>query len=153
MELTPATANRYIDHAFAQMLAVAARVGESKINERPIGPETNAIAALIIHCCGVVEFWLGHVALAEPSDRDRDAEFSRTATLSELAAHVADARGRARSHLERLEEGDGRDEGGRQFLLERDASDASVVLHVLEELYQHLGHMELTADVLTARSD
>ena len=35
-----------------------------------------------------------------------------------------------------------------RFLLDGDTSDASVVLHVLEELYQHLGHIELTADAL-----
>jgi hypothetical protein len=33
-----------------------------------------------------------------------------------------------------------------------DRSDGSLVLHVLEELYQHLGHLELTADAVAARS-
>jgi hypothetical protein len=153
MELSPATASVYLDHAFTQMLAVADRVGEPRINERPLGPTTNAIAALIIHCSGVAEFWLGHVALAEPTDRDREGEFSQTATLAELHAHVAAARDRVRSHLARLEAGEGRDEGGRQFLLEGDTSDASVVLHVVEELYQHLGHIELSADALERTHD
>ena len=31
-----------------------------------------------------------------------------------------------------------------------DTSDASVVIHVLEEAFQHLGHMELAADALLA---
>jgi hypothetical protein len=30
-------------------------------------------------------------------------------------------------------------------------SDGAIVFHVLEELYQHLGHMELAADALTIR--
>lgn len=130
------------------MLAVADRVGEPRINERPLGPTTNAIAALIVHCCGVAEFWLGHVALAEPSERDREGEFSQTATLDDLHAQVAATRDRIRILLARLEDGDGRDEGGRQFLPGADTSDASVVLHVVEELYQHLGHIELAADAL-----
>ncbi|MEZ5177080.1 MAG: hypothetical protein R2746_02040 [Acidimicrobiales bacterium] len=53
--------------------------------------------------------------------------------------------------IEALEAGSGVDEGGRVFLPGEDRSDASVVIHVLEELYQHLGHMELAADALTAR--
>jgi hypothetical protein len=47
-----------------------------------------------------------------------------------------------------LDAGEGCDDGGRQFLEEGDTSDAAVVLHVLEELYQHLGHMNLTVDAL-----
>jgi Protein of unknown function (DUF664) len=148
VELTPATVEVYVRHAFAQMLDVADRLGEPLINQRPLGPKTNAVAALIIHCCAVSEFWLGHVALGHPTDRDRDSEFSRTATLAEIHEMVHETVARAIEHIGRLEAGGGSDAGGRQFLLESDASDASVVVHVLEELYQHLGHMELAADAL-----
>lgn len=130
------------------MLKVADQLGEPLINQQPLGPSTNSVAALIIHCCEVTEFWLGHVALGHPSDRDRDSEFHRAASISELHALVDGALERAVRHLARLEAGAGKDEGGRQFLLDGDLSDAAVVLHVLEELYQHLGHMELTADAL-----
>jgi hypothetical protein len=43
------------------------------------------------------------------------------------------------------------DRTGRQFLEGGDESDGAIVLHVLEELYQHLGHMELAADALAVR--
>ena len=33
----------------------------------------------------------------------------------------------------------------------QEASDGAIVLHVLEELYQHLGHMELAADAFAVR--
>jgi hypothetical protein len=91
------------------------------------------------------------VALGRPSQRDRDGEFSRTATVAELHDLVGATLASARRDLDALEAGQGQDAGGRQFLPGADVSDASVVLHVLEELYQHLGHMELTADVLLAR--
>ena len=39
---------------------------------------------------------------------------------------------------------------GNQFVLAGGTSDTSIVLHVLEELYQHLGHAELAADALLA---
>lgn len=34
-----------------------------------------------------------------------------------------------------------------------DTSDASVVLHVVEELFQHLGHAELAAEALAGSDE
>ena len=148
VELARATAKIYVRLAFSQMLRVADRVGDEKVNVRPLGPDTNAVAPTIIHCCEVAEFWLGHVALGRGSIRNRDAEFSRTATVAELHQLVSGSVEQTVADIGRLEAGEGQDEGGRQFLEAGDGSDAAVVLHVLEELYQHLGHMEIAADVL-----
>ena len=150
MELTPATATRYLRHAFSQMLDVADRVGEDKVNERPLGPHTNSVAALITHCCGVAEFWFGHVGLGRPSERDRAGEFTAVASLAELHRSVAIALRQIDDDLEQLEAGaDSEFAAGRQFLLDgADESDASLVIHVIEELFQHLGHAELAADAL-----
>jgi hypothetical protein len=150
VELSPATATVYLDQAFTQMLRVADRLGDDLVNERPLGPSTNAVAALVIHCCGVSEFWLGHVALGRPTQRAREEEFSRTATVAELHELVARTRRQVVDDLARLDAGEGSDEGGRQFLPGGDTSDASAYLHVIEELFQHLGHMELAADALRA---
>ena len=43
------------------------------------------------------------------------------------------------------------DRTGRQFLEGGDESNGAIVVHVMEELYQHLGHMELAADALAVR--
>lgn len=149
MELSPATTSVYLRHAFTQMLAVADRLGDARLNERPLGPRTNAVGALIVHCCAVTEFWIGHVALGRPSTRDRSSEFSASTTLDEVHRLVDRTIAQALTDIEVLEAGGGRDEGGRQFLPGADTSDAAVVLHVVEELYQHLGHMELAADALS----
>ena len=61
VELSPTTATGYARLAFDQMLAVADRLGDERVNERPIAPHVNSVASLVIHCCGVAEFWLGHV--------------------------------------------------------------------------------------------
>lgn len=151
MELTPTTSGVYLRRAFDQILAVADRVGEPGINERPLGPDTNAIAALVAHCCGMTEFWLGHVALGRANHRQREAEFTTTLALAEVHERVAATLAQALADVDALEAGSGIDEGGRVFLPESDATDASVVIHVIEELYQHLGHMELAADALAAR--
>jgi len=149
MNLEPATAELYTRHAFTQMLEVADRLGERKVNDRPLGPRTNAVAALIIHCCEVTEFWLGHVGLGRPSQRDRESEFTRTATLAELHAMVDATLVTARADLDRIFRGDTQaDRTGFMFLIGGDESDGALVIHVLEELYQHLGHMEIAADAL-----
>jgi hypothetical protein len=174
MELQRGTAELYMRRAFGQMLEVADRLGDARVNDRPLGtaeaaalptagagaragesdrwPQTNAVAALIIHSCAVAEFWIGHVALGRPSDRDREAEFSSTATVVELHALVASTLSQIKEDLAAIDEGRTQaDRTGRQFLEGGDGTDGAIVLHVLEELYQHLGHMELAADALAVR--
>ena len=152
MELERGTAELYMRHAFGQMLGVADRLGDDRVNDRPLGPDTNAVAALIVHCCAVTEFWIGHVALGRPTSRNREAEFSTMATVSELRAMVDATLAQAAQDLAAVDEGRVQpDRTGRQFLEGGDESDGAIVLHVLEELYQHLGHMELAADALTFR--
>lgn len=152
MDLPPGTASGYVRLAFDQMLAVADRLGDAKVNERPIGPDTNAVAPIVVHCCGVAEFWLGHVGLGRESHRDREAEFSRTATVAELHALVDATRRQIDADLGALEAGaPSAYAADRQLLTVADETDASLVLHVIEELFQHLGHCEIAADALTAR--
>ncbi|MEO6318752.1 MAG: DinB family protein [Acidimicrobiales bacterium] len=155
MDLAPATASGYARLAFDQMLAVADRLSDATVNERPLGPDTNAVAAIVIHCCGVGEFWLGHVGLGRESQRDREAEFERTASVAELHALVDAATRQIDADLDALEalEAESPYAAGRQFLTVGDQSDASLVLHVIEELFQHLGHCELAADALVGESD
>jgi DinB superfamily len=174
MELERRTAELYVRHAFDQMLAVADRLGDDRVNDRPLEPaeaaalptagagarasesdrlpRTNAVAALVIHSCAVTEFWIGHVALGRPSRRDRESEFTSTATVGELHALVDATMEQLSDDLAAIDEGRTQpDRTGRQFLEGGDESDGAIVLHVLEELYQHLGHMELAADALTIR--
>ena len=119
MNLAPATAESYLRHAFAQMLGVADRLGDERVNLRPHGEGTNSVAALVVHCCGVAEFWLGHVALGRPTVRDRSAEFSSTATVAELHALVGATLATAAADIGALEAGKGVDAGGRQSLARR----------------------------------
>ena len=149
VELTPATASGYVRLAFDQMLAVADRLGDQRVNVRPIGPDTNSVAALVIHGCGVSEFWLGHVGLGRESRRDRDSEFSSTATLAELHSRVGSSLRQVDADLAALDAGaESPYAEWRKFLKVDSESDASLALHVIEELFQHLGHCEIAADAL-----
>lgn len=152
MELERGTAELYLRHAYGQMLDVVDRLGDDRVNDRPLGPDTNAVAALVVHCCAVTEFWIGHVALGRPTSRDRESEFSTTATVAELHALVESTLAQVTEDLAAIDAGRVQpDRTGRQFLEGGDQSDGAIVLHVLEELYQHLGHMELAADALAIR--
>lgn len=152
MELERGTAELYLRHAYGQMLDVVDRLGEDRVNDRPLGPDTNAVAALVVHCCAVTEFWIGHVALGRPTSRDRESEFSTTATVAELHALIESTLAQVTEDLAAIDAGRVQpDRTGRQFLEGGDQSDGAIVLHVLEELYQHLGHMELAADALAIR--
>ncbi|MET0727980.1 MAG: DUF664 domain-containing protein [Acidimicrobiales bacterium] len=150
MELAPETASRYVHLAFRQMLAVVDRLGDAKVNERPISSRTNAVAPLVVHCCGLAEFWLGHVGLGRDSDRDRDSEFTATATVEELHTAVDVALRQIDADLAALEAGAESPHAAHRAALfgEEDRSDAALVLHVIEELFQHLGHCEIVVDAL-----
>jgi uncharacterized protein (DUF952 family) len=138
----------HVDDAFDHMLRVAARVGP-RLNDRPVGPTTNSIGALVVHCAEVCEFWLGHVVLGRPSHRDRDAEFLAAPTMGELRARVTQARTQATWDLERIAAGEGGQPNELRAFALGDDSDDAMALYMLKELHQHLGHMELTADVLS----
>jgi hypothetical protein len=152
MELTHATAQRYVRLAFGQLREVVERLGDDRVNTRPHGPHTNSGAALVTHCCGVCEFWLGHVGLGRPSTRDRASEFRATATVAELVALLDATLAQVEADLVALDatRPESASAAFRDSLIEGDRSDASLVLHVIEELFQHLGHADLTADVLGA---
>jgi hypothetical protein len=152
MELAARTAEIYVRAAFTQMHGVVDRLDDDTVNLRPFGPTTNAVAGLVIHSCGVGEFWLGHVGLGRPSERAREDEFTTTATVRELHAVMEAAEAQVCADIRSLDAGGASDlyADGRQFLEEGDGSDAALVVHVIEELYQHVGHMDVTADALTA---
>ena len=150
MILEARTAETYLGLAVTQMHAVADRLGDDRVNRAPFGSETNSVAALVTHCCGVSEFWLGHVGLGRPTTRVRAEEFTATATVPELHDTLEAMRAQIVADVRALDAGEASPAHAsrRQTLEGADDSDAALVLHVLEELYQHLGHMQVTADAL-----
>jgi uncharacterized damage-inducible protein DinB len=150
MNLEARTAETYLGLAVTQMHGVVDRLAGDRVNEAPFGAGTNSVAALVTHCCGVGEFWLGHVGLGRPTARVRAQEFAATATVPELHDRLEAMRAQLVADVRALEAGGASPAHAslRQTLEDADDSDAALVLHVLEELYQHLGHMEGTADAL-----
>jgi hypothetical protein len=100
-----------------------------------------------------MEFWGGEVVAGREITRDRDAEFRAHGPVAGLTAAAADAQRRFRADAATAEFASpprgGTDDDMSPDELEF-TSQGHALLHVLEEVTQHLGQMELTRDVLRA---
>jgi hypothetical protein len=139
-----------IDRALDGMAAIAGELGDGRINERAALPGANSAFALVTHCLGVCEYWLGALVAGRPVERDREAEFTATGTVVRLERMLADGRARIRADLAGYRPGapltasqDPRFQGP-----EGELTTDAVLLHVLEELAQHHGQLEVLRDVL-----
>jgi uncharacterized damage-inducible protein DinB len=152
VELSAESTCVYLRHAFAGMDRVLDRLDDERVNQKPEGWGTNSVAGLIVHCCELAPSWFEMPGLGRDSDRDREAEFAATATVSELRKRIAAAADRSCELAEEFDRGPtAGDHPFRDFMPGSDRSDGALVLHVLEELFQHLGHMEVTADAVERR--
>lgn len=113
---------------------------------------SNSVIQLVLHCCGMMRRWSSGVNLGVEIPRDRDAEFTARRPVREVLTLAA------RTRAAFIADVDGTDlaappavvpAGRRQFWM---GSGHGVLLHVLEEISQHLGHAEITRDVLLARA-
>ena len=126
------------------------RLDDDRVNKRPDGWGTNSVAGLIVHCCELAPSWFQTPGLGRESARDRDAEFSTTATVAELRERILAAADRSCTLVDEFAAGPTASEHPlREFMPGSDRTDGALVIHVLEELFQHLGHMEVTADALS----
>ena len=135
------------------MLAIATELGDERVNIVPSLPGANSAYQIVFHCCGMLEWWTREAVQDIDVGRDRDKEFEASGSVAELTARVDGVRRQLRDDL-RVIDLDGP--------LKGDPSDhyqgtpiarsaRGVLLHVLEELAQHHGHLEITRDVVNQR--
>ncbi len=149
MELQSGTIRIYLRQALTGMVTALDRFSDESVNLRPHGDGTNSAAGLIVHACAAATYWFEHIGLGRPVERDRDSEFETTATVAELRGLLATTADRLDALAIDLDRGPTAiDHQLRVFLHGGDVSDGSLVLHAVEELFQHLGHLELTADAV-----
>ena len=111
------------------------------------GPEMNSIAVLIAHTAGSLRYWIGDVTMDEPSGRVREKEFqTRGLSGAELLPRLDATLDYARGALPRMRLGNLAEEihteEGETF------TRGWALLHALEHGYMHLGHIQLTAQLL-----
>jgi hypothetical protein len=142
----------YVDFALDQMTAILVGLGDELASTRPDLLGANSPYAIVTHCCGVLEWWGGEMVAGRAVQRDRAAEFVATGAVSDLRDRVQAAKSRLRADLAGVEW----DAPPRGAVDPDDAdlplgqTQSGVLLHIYEELSQHLGQLELTRDVLRA---
>lgn len=142
----------FVHRAFAGMLDALGEIGDDQANQAPPLSGANPPWAIAFHCTEVAEYWIGHLIAGRPSDRNRTAEFTASGSIDDLRRRIAALEGRLNGDLAGfdpvapLRNTPPSDYEGPA----RPLSPIGVLLHVLEELAQHHGQIELSRDALTA---
>lgn len=131
--------------------AVADQIGDELINVVPPLPQANSGYGIVYHCTQVVLFWAGTVIGGERIPRDRDAEWSATGTVADLHAALDDVVARLPAWVDVAVTDGVRDRtaaGSRAAT----ATPEYLLGHLVRELAQHLGQLEITRDVVETGS-
>jgi hypothetical protein len=140
----------FVDLALRQMVAIVEGLGDEWANRRPPLAGANTPFAILTHCLGVMEYWGGATVAGRAIQRDRAAEFTARGEVAVLLRRTEEARCRLREDVAGL------DTTAVPVGVQPNPDDpipygdskGAVLLHILEELFQHLGQMELTRDML-----
>lgn len=139
------------DRCWTAIAAIVEEMGDSAINRRP-GPEgANSAYGIVHHCIEMSRWWLGTFGCGLGLPRDRSGEFQASGTTGELLDRIARVRADGLVWVERMVTVGitGRDARGTTASVDlQTVTPQWVVLHVIHELAQHLGQLELTRDVL-----
>ena len=108
----------------------------------------NSMAILAAHIAGAERYWIGDVVMGETSSRDRDKEFETTGVSADVLSDRLDsALGYVREAFIRLTTG----HLAEVRISPRDGREVTVawsIAHVLEHTALHLGHMQITKQLL-----
>lgn len=112
-------------------------------------PDTNSICVLVHHALNSEKWWLAQT-VGEELPRNRDAEFLlRDQGAADLLRRIDQADADANAYLSRL-----KPEDFTRQITYRDqrVSAAWAVIHALEHVREHVGHVELTLQLWERRA-
>lgn len=130
---------------------IVTELGDPAINRRPRLEGANSAYAIVHHCIEMSRWWLGTFGCGLGLPRDRSGEFRASGTADELLNRIAQVRADTAGWMEQITTDGitGRDARGTTASVDLETVTPQwVVLHVIHELAQHLGQLELTRDVL-----
>ena len=136
------------DRALTGMSRILADLGDDLANTRPDLPGANSPFAIVAHCLGVLEFWVGGCVAGREVVRDRAAEFAAAGQVADLVARVQAARDRLAEDIAGVDMTAPVTTSRDHPLLREPTTKGAALLHAFEELAQHHGQLELTRDVL-----
>ena len=159
MEISNEDFLMFVDRALDGMLRIVEELGEERANMRPDLPGANSPYAILTHCIGVCDYWIGTLLGKRESFRDRDAEFKASGTVVELRERVGELKANLLADIKQVQ-GEKPLESAPNSLYNPlrstdfgDWTEGTVLIHAYEELAQHHGQMELTRDVLMGKHD
>ncbi|RNG34946.1 DinB family protein [Streptomyces botrytidirepellens] len=140
----------FLRRAFDGMLDVLEELGDDLANTRPPLPGANSVYAIAYHCAAVADYWTGHVIAGREIDRDRASEFTATGHGKDLHRQVDELFEQLKADLAQVTPSSSpRNTPPADFEgPDRPLSVQGVQLHVLEELAQHYGQIQITRDLL-----
>ena len=138
----------YSDRALDAQIEILRDLGDRLVNSRPELPGANTPYVIVHHCLAVMEYWGGHVVAGRESHRDRPGEFTASGSVFELIERAQRARTQLRDDLATMDASAPPRAMPGWDLAPEEATQGAVMLHVYEELAQHLGQLELTRDIL-----
>ncbi|CAN5540329.1 hypothetical protein BH11ACT6_BH11ACT6_07320 [soil metagenome] len=140
----------FLDRAFDGIIAAVTELGDDLANTSPPWGDANSPWAIGYHCTEVARYWIGHLIGGRTSTRDRMSEFNAQGAGAQLIHIVDELRADLREDLSGFDataplantppvEYEGPS---------RDLTPSGVLLHVLEELAQHHGQVQMSRDIL-----
>lgn len=156
MAATEAQIAAFLDVAAETLDTIDGVLGDlddETVNAVPPVPGVNSVFALVTHVGGALGFWGGSLLAGEDIPRERSAEFRARGTVEQAHAIVAGLR----TDLPRWAAvaATGVRNPSATGTTRRDAATATaewVLTHMLRELTQHTGHMEICRDLVAVRA-
>jgi len=145
----------FLDRGIDEMLAAVEELGDDLVNRKPDLPGANSPYVILTHCIGVIDYWMGNLVGDRGYVRDRPDEFAAEGHLADIRVAVAAVKQRLHEDVAKV---DGPAEtvaplagynpqGGPD-----NWTQGAVLIHTYQELVQHLGHMDITKDLLLQAS-
>jgi hypothetical protein len=136
--------------SLSSMTEILRDLGDELANTKPDLPGANSPYAIVFHCVAVIEYWAGSVIAGLKIPRDRTSEFTAKGRVDDVITRVDDVRVRLPEWVDvALREGiRDRTVMGTTRPELATATPEWVLTHLVRELAQHLGQLELTRDIL-----
>ena len=140
-DIDPESFLLFVGRAFDGMVTILDELGDELANETPGLPGANSPYAILFHCIGVTNYWIGTLLGGRQVPRDRPAEFTASGDVKQISKLVGELKSQIRRDLDGFQ--------GTQPLPDHEEwTQGWVLMHTYEELAQHHGQMELTRDII-----
>jgi uncharacterized damage-inducible protein DinB len=142
-----------LDDSLGELRKAIERLDADGLNTAPAGPDSNPVAVLVVHALASTRSWLALATGAPLPPRDRPREFETVVTdVPGFLASVDATADACRELLAGVDDLDPARTGTAPWRQGAEASEpvtaAWALLHALDHLREHVGHTQLTRQLL-----